>query len=124
MEYIPLNLELLMKSAKTKDIFKSQSNIVHILYQLLRGVQDIHDAGAIHRNLKPSNILINENGRIKITDFNQARVLSKNRRGRSPNKGTRAYRAPEVCLEEEYDKAADVFSLGCILYELMKVFTA
>ena len=45
-----------MTSANDKDIFKSDFDIVQILYQLLRGVKDIHDANAVHRNLKPSNI--------------------------------------------------------------------
>ena len=42
----------------------------------------------------------------------------------SPHVCARTYRAPEICLNEEYDKSADIFSLGCILYEMMKVCIA
>ena len=60
----------------------------------------------------------------EICDFGMSRTLPENKRDSSPIVCTRMYRAPEICLKQTYDQKADVFSLGCILYELMKIVLA
>jgi serine/threonine protein kinase len=87
------------------------------------GVKHAHDRGMIHRDLKPGNILITEDGIPKISDFGIARVLSE-RTNRNTMQGialgTPQYMAPEQMRDAaSVDNRADIFSLGVILYELL-----
>eukprot|EP00697_Spironema_sp_BW2_P004729 gnl/Spiro4/16410_TR8815_c0_g1_i1.p1 gnl/Spiro4/16410_TR8815_c0_g1~~gnl/Spiro4/16410_TR8815_c0_g1_i1.p1 ORF type:complete len:420 (-),score=68.40 gnl/Spiro4/16410_TR8815_c0_g1_i1:66-1325(-) len=103
----------------------------YFIYQLLRALKYIHSANILHRDLKPSNILVNADCELKICDFGLARVLSPRADNNiNPNVGpknaamteyvaTRWYRAPEVILANEYSKALDVWSVGCILAEFL-----
>jgi serine/threonine protein kinase len=68
-----------------------------------------------HRDIKPDNIFI-ERGRVKIGDFGWA---VKSKKTRQTFGGTYMYMAPEQRIEQPYDKSADIFSLGCLLYELL-----
>ncbi len=91
--------------------------------QILRGLKYLHSANVIHRDLKPSNILVNKNCDLKICDFGLARGF-RSQDQEDPNLTdyvvTRWYRAPEVVLlASEYTKAIDVWSVGCILCELV-----
>ncbi|KAK4799261.1 hypothetical protein SAY86_024626 [Trapa natans] len=94
------------------------------LYQLLRGLKYIHSANAFHRDLKPRNILVNADCRLKICDFGLARVSFND----SPSTifwtdyvATRWYRAPELCgsFFSKYTPAIDIWSVGCIFAELL-----
>lgn len=84
----------------------------------------MHDQDIVHRDLKPDNLLINENCDIKIADYGYSRHVKnstpKRERSKSPHVVSRQYRSPEIALGESYDKKADVWSLGCILYDLMR----
>eukprot|EP00727_Mastigamoeba_balamuthi_P008772 m51a1_g4517 putative sh2 domain-containing protein (688) ;mRNA; f:422969-426165 len=74
----------------------------------------------IHRDLKPANLLLDEQRRVKVTDFGFSEVLKDGhgRDARGP-KGTALYMAPEVMKLEEFDHRSDVYSYGLILYELV-----
>jgi len=96
----------------------------YFIYQLLRGLKYLHSANVVHRDLKPSNILVNKNCDLKICDFGLARGFHKEGEGEDHNLTdyvvTRWYRAPEVVLlASEYTKAIDMWSVGCILCELI-----
>ena len=88
-----------------------------LLLECLRGLQYIHSQGVIHRDIKPQNILIAEDGVVKICDFGIARERSAASAPRTCA-GTFQYMAPEVVKGEGYDESADVWSLGCVFYEL------
>lgn len=88
------------------------------LYQICRGLKYIHSAGWFHRDLKPSNLLINENCDLKICDFGLARVISNDLM--TDYVSTRYYRAPEIMLSGTYDKAIDIWSVGCIFAEMLE----
>lgn len=95
-----------------------------ILYQILKGMKYLHSAEVIHRDLKPSNILINSDCHLKICDFGLARSLASDALEKdvvlTEEVATRWYRAPEVLLgSQSYAKSADVWSIGCILGELL-----
>ncbi|KAJ5924296.1 hypothetical protein N7466_008483 [Penicillium verhagenii] len=86
-------------------------------YQLLRGLKYLHSASVIHRDLKPGNILINDNCDLKICDFGLAREQDHKMTGYVT---TRYYRAPEIMLTwQKYTYAVDIWSVGCILAEML-----
>jgi serine/threonine protein kinase len=77
-----------------------------------------HRKGIIHGDVKPANILINEEGRVKLTDFGMARLASRDSSD-SPLLGTPAYWCPEQILGKPQDARSDIFSLGVVLYEMI-----
>ena len=111
-----------------------------LVRMLLEGVQYCHTNGIIHRDLKPSNLLIDWNGILKICDFGQARALPTNRELSERTKDqkdtdersaddpvlshqvcTRWYRCPELLYgANSYDYAVDMWSVGCIIGELLQ----
>ncbi|KAL6726480.1 hypothetical protein Aduo_008447 [Ancylostoma duodenale] len=111
----------LYKLLKTQVI--SNDHVCFFLYQILRGLKYIHSANVLHRDMKPSNLLLNATCDLKICDFGLARVSDP----RTDHTGflteyvaTRWYRAPEVMLNSKgYTKSMDVWSVGCILAEML-----
>lgn len=94
----------------------------YFVYQILRGLKYIHSANVLHRDLKPSNLLVNSDCDLKICDFGLARVPGQQEKSEflSEYVATRWYRAPEVLLNyTNYGTAIDVWSVGCILAELI-----
>lgn len=91
----------------------------YFIYQVLRALKYMHSAGVIHRDLKPSNLLLNGNCDLKICDFGLARAMN-SQYELTEYVVTRWYRAPEImCSCHEYDEKIDVWSLGCVLAELI-----
>jgi eukaryotic-like serine/threonine-protein kinase len=77
-----------------------------------------HRKGVIHGDVKTANILINQEGRVKLTDFGMARLASNDTKD-TPLLGTPAYWCPEQILGKPQDSRSDIFSLGVILYEMI-----
>jgi serine/threonine-protein kinase len=77
-----------------------------------------HRKGVIHGDVKPANILITDDGRVKLMDFGMARLASHDS-GASPLLGTPAYWCPEQILGKPQDARSDLFSLGVVLYEIV-----
>ena len=88
-----------------------------IALQILMGLKHIHEQGLIHCDLKPENILfkISHKSSIKLIDFGSA--CERNNKSFTYIQ-SRYYRAPEIILELDYDEKIDIWSLGCILFEL------
>jgi eukaryotic-like serine/threonine-protein kinase len=93
--------------------------VAEIIRQLLDALGHAHAAGVIHRDVKPSNILINNDGRIKISDFGIARIESSQLTQVGDVLGTPHYMAPEQFLGSEVGLQADLYSVGVIAYELL-----
>ncbi|XP_031563290.1 stress-activated protein kinase JNK-like isoform X2 [Actinia tenebrosa] len=91
----------------------------YLLYQMLCGVKHLHDADIIHRDLKPSNIVVKSDCSLKILDFGLARTAG-SAFMMTPYVVTRYYRAPEVILGMGYSDNVDVWSIGCILAEMIR----
>ena len=77
-----------------------------------------HTRGVIHGDVKPANILITTDGKVKLTDFGMARVAKRDT-GDSPLLGTPAYWCPEQIMGRPQDARSDIFSLGVVLYEMV-----
>ncbi|ETI20314.1 hypothetical protein G647_08348 [Cladophialophora carrionii CBS 160.54] len=97
------------------------SEIKTLTLQIVAGVEYLHRNWILHRDLKTSNLLLNNRGEVKLADFGMARYTSRP----PPPKLTQLvvtlwYRAPELLLgADEYDFAIDIWSVGCILAELL-----
>jgi eukaryotic-like serine/threonine-protein kinase len=88
--------------------------------QAARGLAHAHAAGLVHRDVKPQNLLLRRDGTLKIADFGIARAAEGTALTQAGTVlGTAAYLAPEQALGEEVTPAADVYSLGAVLYELL-----
>ena len=120
MEYCNnLDLRKLIKYKK-----ENENNILidnKIIYSMVKdiclGIKEIHSKNIIHRDLKPENIFISKDYRFKIGDFDFAKKLIGTKNAITMI-GTSNYVAPEILQEKKYNKKIDIWSLGCIIYEL------
>jgi len=86
---------------------------------MLRGVDACHQNYVLHRDLKPGNLLLSEDGVVKLADFGLARTYGSPGAKFSPQAFTRWYRPMELLLgAEEYGPASDMWSVGCIFAEM------
>jgi serine/threonine protein kinase len=93
---------------------------VELALQVCAGLEHAHRAGLIHRDIKPQNVLIRDDGTVKIVDFGIARSAQGTQLTETGSVlGTAAYLAPEQAAGEEVTLAADVYALGVVLYEML-----
>ena len=93
---------------------------IELALQVARGLAFAHDQGLVHRDVKPQNVLIDGDGRAKVTDFGIARSLDVDGMTITGTiMGTSNYIAPEQARGQPVDEQTDVYSLGCVLYELL-----
>jgi len=93
---------------------------MNIAEQVASGLNAAHKGNIVHRDLKPSNILVTGDGRVVIIDFGLAKLADRTRLTREgTTAGTAAYMSPEQAKGEETDQRSDIFSFGCVLYELL-----
>jgi len=90
-----------------------------IVTQLCTGLHYAHEQGIVHRDVKPGNIWIMEDGTVKLLDFGIAKVAASTMTQGGAVMGSAAYMAPEQVAGREIDGRADVFSAGVVLYELI-----
>uniref|UniRef100_A0A1I8AHD4 Protein kinase domain-containing protein n=1 Tax=Steinernema glaseri TaxID=37863 RepID=A0A1I8AHD4_9BILA len=97
----------------------THKHISFLLYQILCAVKYLHESNIMHRDLKPDNIGVNDQGcEVKLLDFGLSCVQAHDLK-HSPYVVTRFYRAPEIVLGLEYSKKVDLWSVGCILAEMI-----
>lgn len=118
MEYVP--------SKSLADLFHEQNGpmeptrLLPILIQTARGLFVAHSHGVIHRDVKPANIMVSDSGEVKITDFgvsystNQEQITQD-----GMVVGTAQYLSPEQARGESVDMRSDLYSAGCVLYEML-----
>jgi serine/threonine-protein kinase len=97
----------------------SVAQIVDMLSQLLEALQYAHERGVWHRDIKPGNILLMANGRVKVTDFGIARIESSMLTQDGAIMGTPGFIAPEMYLTDSFDSRIDLFAAGVLLYQLL-----
>ncbi|VDP33827.1 unnamed protein product [Schistosoma mattheei] len=96
----------------------SEETVRSVACQLVSALYYLHANRILHRDMKPQNILLGQDGVVKLCDFGFARVMGWNTLVLTSIKGTPLYMAPEIIEEKPYDHTADLWALGCILYEL------
>ena len=92
---------------------------VRIALQIARGLSAAHDKGIVHRDIKSSNILLTNDGQVKITDFGLARVIGDGETSGNVIAGSTAYMSPEQARAEAVDLRTDIWSLGVVLFEML-----
>jgi serine/threonine protein kinase len=98
----------------------SSGKAIDIAKQVCEGLAEAHRQGVIHRDLKPQNIMIDQDGNAKIMDFGIARFVDTDRMtGSGVMIGTPEYMSPEQAELKDVDKRADIYSLGIVLYEMV-----
>jgi len=102
------------------DTLIEEKIISNIIKKICIGIKEIHDKRIVHRDLKPEHIFMNDNMDIKIGGFGISKQLNSNQTHRkSINRtGTFNYMAPEILDDGIYNEKSDIYSLGCIIYEL------
>ncbi|XP_064517262.1 serine/threonine-protein kinase 36 isoform X5 [Pseudopipra pipra] len=95
-----------------------EDQVQTIAAQLVSALYYLHSHRILHRDMKPQNILLGKDGVVKLCDFGFARAMSIHTMVLTSIKGTPLYMSPELVEERPYDHTADLWSVGCILYEL------
>ena len=103
-----------------------QADAALIALDVAEGLEIVHRLGAVHRNVKPSNVLFDTEGNAKIADWGLAQVprrrsIRQDSEGRGPiHPGTPEYMSPEQALTTTYlTPSSDVYGLGCVLFEML-----
>jgi serine/threonine-protein kinase len=93
-----------------------------VMDPVLQALSAAHEAGFVHRDVKPENIIIGDNGRIKVTDFGLARAITTSKSmatTRGMLIGTVAYLSPEQVEQGKADERSDIYSAGIVLFEML-----
>lgn len=117
------DLFLRMEYLTPLSIYMSETDItledaINLSIDIARALNNCHNQGIIHRDVKNGNILISEGGNFKLGDFGISKLLSDTTQALSM-KGTPVFMAPEVVLGKSYNKTVDIYSLGIVLYRLL-----
>eukprot|EP01068_Selenidium_serpulae_P012115 Selendium_serpulae@DN5772_c0_g1_i6.p1 len=116
-EYLDQDLKKLLDGS---DCGLDKVTIQSYLYQLLDGVAYCHAHRVLHRDLKPQNLLINREGKLKLADFGLARAFGIPVRSYTHEVVTLWYRAPDVLMgSKQYSTPVDIWSVGCIFAEMV-----
>ena len=115
-----------MELLKGKDLLKTLRHDpplplerkVSVILQVLEGLSQAHQVGIVHRDIKPANVFLTLDGTVKIMDFGVARFTMANITGTGAVMGTADYMSPEQVQGAKVDGRSDLWSTGCMLYEL------
>ncbi|MFJ5086834.1 Stk1 family PASTA domain-containing Ser/Thr kinase [Streptomyces sp. NPDC088674] len=116
MEYVP--------GCTLRDVLRERGALspraaLDILEPVLAGLGAAHRAGLVHRDMKPENVLIGDDGRVKVADFGLVRGVGTTSRSTGAVLGTVSYLAPEQISDEAVDERADVYACGIVLFEML-----
>lgn len=116
MEYLPgITLRQLLNDFTTL----TWEQTLDVVKAVLNGLDAAHSAGIVHRDVKPENVLLADDGRIKIADFGLARAASHNTQTGQALLGTVAYLSPELVTGSPADIRSDIYGLGIMMFEML-----
>ena len=95
----------------------SEREVWDCLVQMTRGLKALHDRNIFHRDLKSANIFRQKDGTVKLGDLNVSKIAQDGML--FTQTGTPYYASPEVWQDKPYDNKSDIWSLGCVLYEMI-----
>ena len=101
-----------------KPVLIEENIIKGIIIQICLGLKEIHKNKLVHRDLTPDNIFMDDNYKIKIGDFGISKILTTTKNYAKSQVGKHHYLAPEIEKGEKYNNKVDIYSLGCVIYEL------
>ncbi|XP_062432607.1 serine/threonine-protein kinase Nek3 isoform X2 [Rhea pennata] len=110
--------DLMQKIKHQRGKLFSEDTILHWFVQMCLGMKHIHDKRVLHRDIKSKNVFLTQNGKVKLGDFGSARLLAHPVSYACTYVGTPYYVPPEIWESMPYNNKSDIWSLGCILYEL------
>merc|ERR1719261_1916919 len=112
------DLKRVLKRAVASDVYLSEGQIWEYMRQLSSALSYMQKKRIMHRDVKPANIFLAEDGTLKLGDLGLGRFFSSQTLEAFSKVGTPLYMSPEVLRGAGYDMRSDVWSLGCVLYEL------
>ncbi|XP_056417998.1 serine/threonine-protein kinase Nek5-like isoform X2 [Hyla sarda] len=111
--------DLMIRINKQRGVLFDEDQILNWFVQISLGLKHIHDRKVLHRDIKAQNIFLTDNGTVvKLGDFGIARILNSTMELARTCVGTPYYLSPEICENRPYNNKTDIWSLGCVLYEL------
>ena len=119
MEYVPGHT---LRDVIRKEAPMPPARALALIEPVLSALAAAHRAGLIHRDVKPENVLIADDGRVKVADFGLAKAVSADTQHTATGGvliGTVSYLAPELVVDGRADARADVYAAGVVLYELL-----
>ncbi|GFR44775.1 hypothetical protein Agub_g6107 [Astrephomene gubernaculifera] len=96
----------------------SEDTILDWFVQMCLGLKHVHDRKILHRDIKTQNVFMSAGGLLKLGDFGVSKVLNSTFQLATTAVGTPYYLSPEICQNRKYNQKSDIWSLGCVLYEL------
>jgi len=111
------DLQSKIQSAKSRGKFLPEEEIWSIFYQMVIGLSKLHDMRIVHRDIKCANVFLSKEGQVKLGDLNVSKVAKDD--NLKTQTGTPYYASPEVWQDKPYDHRSDIWSLGCVTYELI-----
>jgi NIMA (never in mitosis gene a)-related kinase 2 len=115
------DISTLIKSSRKESKHIPEEMIWHIVSQVLLALQTCHsrpEGKILHRDLKPGNIFLDADHNVKLGDFGLSRVMGDESVFAYTHVGTPYYMSPEQINEQKYNEKSDIWSLGCIIYEI------
>jgi NIMA (never in mitosis gene a)-related kinase len=106
----------LIENHKKRGTRFNEKELWRYFIQIVRGMKSLHDLKILHRDIKCANIFLNKDGTVKLGDLNVSKVAKKGLL--HTQTGTPYYASPEVWKDRPYDNRSDIWSLGCVLYEM------
>ena len=106
----------IVENKKIQRLFE-ESDIWRIFIQLVKGLKALHELNILHRDLKSANVFLMKDGSVKLGDLNVSKVARKGM-GHTQT-GTPYYASPEVWNDKPYGTKSDIWSMGCVLYEMI-----
>ncbi len=119
MEYVP---GLTMRDLIRKEAPMSPAKALSVIEPVLSALGAAHDAGILHRDVKPENVLMADDGRVKVADFGLARAINSETQHTATGGvliGTVSYLSPELVVNGKADARADVYAAGVLIYEML-----